>query len=304
MRTAVSFLRPLSLVAALACAAAPASAQGRKLGPLAERASRMSSGFSAVVIQAIDGESVAQLKALVQRNGGSAGHLLRIINAQAGVLPNAAIKALSDNPAVRRVSLDRPTTAALERTGATIGATAVRQQLGYDGTGIGVALIDSGVTAWHDDLSSPAGGQRVAAFVDLVNGRSQPYDDYGHGTHVAGIVAGSGYDSSGARSGVAPGASLVVLKALDANGAGRISQVIAAFDYILAHRAEFNIRIVNLSLSTGVFESYNTDPLTLAAKKLVEAGIVVVAAAGNQGVTADGHTVYGASPHRATRRGC
>jgi subtilisin family serine protease len=155
-------------------------------------------------------------------------------------------------------------------------------------------VIDSGVTSWHDDLSSAAGGQRIAAWVDLVNGRSQPYDDSGHGTHVAGIIAGNGYDSSGARTGIAPGASLVVLKALDANGGGRISHVIAAFDYILAHKTEFNIRVVNLSLSTGVYESVYLDPLTLAAKRLVDAGIVVVAAAGNQGETADGHTQYGA----------
>jgi len=295
MRTVASRVRPLVfLVAALACAAAPASGQGLKLGVLADRASRMSSGFSAVVIQATDVNSLGQLKSLVEQGGGAAGRLLPIINAQAAVLPNAAIKALSDNPGVLRVSLDREMTSAMERTGATVGATAVRQQLGLDGSGIGIALIDSGITAWHDDLSSAAGGQRVAAWVDLVKGKSAPYDDYGHGTHVAGILAGNGYDSSGARSGIAPGSSLVVLKALDATGGGRISHVIAAFDYILAHKTQFNIRVVNLSLSTGVYESFNDDPLTLAAKKLVDAGIVVVAAAGNQGVTADGHTEYGA----------
>ena len=120
-----------------------------------------------------------------------------------------------------------------------------------------------------------------------------PYDDYGHGTHVAGIIAGDGFDSGGARTGVAPGARLTILKVLDDQGNGRISDVIAAFDYILKNRAALNIRVVNLSVATGVYESYTTDPLTLAAKRLVDAGIVVVAAAGNLGRTADGQDAYG-----------
>jgi serine protease AprX len=293
MRTVVSRVRPIVFIVALLWATVPAFAQGRKLGPLADRASTMSSGFSAVVIQGTDVTSLAEIRSFVQGHGGFAGRDLPIINGHAAVLPNAFIKALSDSPAVLRVSIDRDTTLAMERTGATVGATTIRQQLGYTGAGIGVALIDSGITSWHDDLSSAAGGQRIVAWADFVNGRTQPYDDQGHGTHVAGIVAGNGYDSSGARSGIAPGVSLVVLKALDVNGRGRISQVIAAMDYVLAHKAEFNIRIVNLSLSTGVYESYNSDPLTLAAKRLVDAGIVVVAAAGNQGVGADGRTHYG-----------
>ncbi len=84
-------------------------------------------------------------------------------------------------------------------------------------------MIDSGIATWHDDLTRgrvsktfPYGDQRVAKFVDFVDGRSQPYDDNGHGTHVAGIVAGNGYDSLGKKMGVAPNASLVSLKVLDA----------------------------------------------------------------------------------------
>jgi serine protease AprX len=294
MRTTAPIVRFIFLALALVGAAAPASAQPRKLGPLAERAARLASGFSPVIIQAANGGSLSDVRTAIQQNGGIAGRPLPIINAQAAYLPNAALNALSDHASVIRVSLDRSITGVMERTGATVGASVVRDQLGLDGSGVGVALIDSGVTSWHDDLSWPWGGQRVSAFVDLVNGRSQPYDDYGHGTHVAGIVAGNGFDSSGARSGIAPGASLIVLKALDENGGGRISHVIAAFDYVLAHKNEFNIRVVNLSLSSGVFESFTTDPLAVAARKLVEAGIVVVAAAGNAGGAADGRAQYGA----------
>jgi serine protease AprX len=141
------------------------------------------------------------------------------------------------------------------------------------------------VTAWHDDLSR---SQRVVQFVDFVDGSATPIDPYGHGTHVAGIVAGSGFDSDGRRSGIAPGANLIVLRVLDASGQGRISNVIAALEYAVSHRNTFNIRIANLSIGAGVYESAQVDPLTVAARRTVEAGIVVVAAAGNRGRGSDG----------------
>ncbi len=158
---------------------------------------------------------------------------------------------------------------------------------------MGVAVIDSGVTSWHDDLTANGASQRVHHFVDFVNDVTTAYDDYGHGTHVAGIIAGNGLDSGGARSGIAPAAHLIVLKVLDEAGRGHISDVIAALDYVVANKDALNIRVVNLSIATGVYESYDTDPLTLAAKRAVEAGIVVVAAAGNHGRYQDGSDAYG-----------
>src|SRR5205085_8474553 len=171
----------------------------------------------------------------------------------------AALTGLGASSLVRRVALDRTVRDSLDRTTATVGATSVREELGYDGSGIGVAVIDSGVTAWHDDLTQPdvPGSQRVDQFVDFVNGQQTPYDDYGHGTHVAGIIAGNGFDSGGARAGIAPAAHIVALKVLDAYGAGRISDVIAALGYVVDHRTELNIRVANLSIATGVYESYN-----------------------------------------------
>jgi serine protease AprX len=181
----------------------------------------------------------------------------------------------------------------MERTSSTIGTTALRQALGYDGAGVGVAIIDSGITSWHDDLTSYGASQRVHQFVDFVNGGATAYDDYGHGTHVAGIVAGNGFDSGDARSGIAPAAHLIVLKVLDGSGRGHISHVIAALEYAITHKDALSIRIVNLSIATGVYESYDTDPLTLAAKRVVEGGIVVVAAAGNHGRYQNGSDAYG-----------
>jgi serine protease AprX len=208
-------------------------------------------------------------------------------------VPNDALPALASSPLVDRVSSDRRVVGAMERTGPTVGATYVHQTLGYTGAGIGVAVIDSGVTAWHDDLSDGNGNERVAQFVDFVNGATAAYDDYGHGTHVAGIIAGNGYDSSGLRAGIAPDVRLSVLKVLDGTGNGRISDVIAAFDYAVQNKDALGIRVINLSVAGGVYESYNTDPLTLAAKRAVDAGIVVVAAAGNDGTSPQGTTQYG-----------
>ena len=148
---------------------------------------------------------------------------LDIING-AGARPaeQRAERSSAANPAVFRIHYDRPIAAHNYRTAVTVGARTVQDTLGFTGAGVGVAVIDSGITSWHDDLTNltsklfPYGNQRVTKFVDFVNGRTLPYDDNGHGSHVAGIIAGNGYDSNGEKAGIAPGASLVSLKVLDA----------------------------------------------------------------------------------------
>jgi serine protease AprX len=264
------------------------------LDPLLELPASLLTGSSPVIVTAVDTATIDQLALIVQQAGGTPGRRLGIINGLAAVLPNPSILAVAASSLVQHVAYDRMSGGAMERTGPTIGAPLVRAELGVDGSGIGVAVIDSGITAWHDDLANGSGGQRVSQFVDLVSGAPLPYDDYGHGTHVAGIIAGNGFDSGGARSGIAPGANLVIIKALDGSGQGRISDVIAGLDYVVSHQQDFNIRIVNLSVGAGVYESYYSDPLTLAAKRAVDRGIVVVAAAGNAGRTPSGATQYGA----------
>jgi serine protease AprX len=249
-------------------------------------------GRSSVIVQGAGPQALPGLLPALQLLGGRVVRPLPVIDAVTIDLPNAALSALAGVSAVSHLSLDRAINGSMERTGATVGATAVRSRLGLDGAGVGVAIIDSGITAWHDDLGS-AGGQRVDRFVDFTAGRSDPYDDFGHGTHVAGIVAGNGADSGGARTGIAPAAHLTILKVLDGNGHGRISDVIAALGYLVTNKDVLGIRVVNLSVATGVYESCLTDPLTLAARRAVEAGIVVVAAAGNNGRSRQGDVQYG-----------
>ena len=177
----------------------------------------LSAGQSYVIVRAQNAGAVGIVSWLITALGGTLGRTLPILTARAARLPNAAVLTLAASPLVKRIALDRLTLGFNERTSATVGADVVRQQLGYDGAGIGVAVIDSGVTNWHNDLADPAAPttQRVDQFVDFVGGQSQRYDDYGHGTHVAGIIAGNGADSNGARTGIAPKARLVVLKVLD-----------------------------------------------------------------------------------------
>jgi len=263
-----------------------------KLDPLLQIALLNPFRRSRVIVRATSSQTFALVPSLIQQLGGVLGRRLSIIDAQVADIPNVSLLALSATSAVQRIALDRATVGALELTGAVIGATAARQTFGVDGTGVTVAVVDSGVTPAHPDLADSGGVQRVDRFVDFVNGRSAAYDDYGHGTHVTGIVAGNGFDSSGARSGIAPAAHIVALKVLDGSGAGRISNVIAAFGDVLANKDAQHIRVVNVSLGAAVYESYNTDLLTIAAKRLVDAGVVVVAAAGNRGVNA-GNPQYG-----------
>jgi serine protease AprX len=233
--------------------------------------------------------------------GGKLGRQLNLIGAQVLELPNGQLKRLAGHPGVLSIHHDRPIGGSASRVAISSGARSVQQFLGYTGAGVGVAVVDSGVTAWHDDLTynrnnaavMMSNGQRVAAFVDFVNGRSAPYDDNGHGTHVSGIIAGNGYDSWGIRAGIAPESHLVSLKVLDVNGRGVISNAIAALEYVVANRHAYNIRVVNLSIGAAVTESFKTDPLALAAKRAVDAGIVVVTAAGNIGKNALGQPLYG-----------
>jgi subtilisin family serine protease len=256
---------------------------------------RASGGTTRVIVTLQPGAPVpSELQPFVR------GRRFNIINGQVADLPNDQLNRFAAYPSVFSIHYDRPTGTTNFRTSVTVGANIAQRLLGLSGAGVGVAVIDSGVAMFHDDFTnrlgpttSPFGNQRVAAFVDFVNGHPSPYDDNGHGTHVTGIIAGNGYDSGGQRAGMAPDASLVSLKVLDADGRGTISNIIAALEWVLSNHTTYNIRIVNLSVGAGIYESYWTDPLTLAAKRLVDAGIVVVASAGNLGKNAAGKPQYG-----------
>jgi serine protease AprX len=200
---------------------------------------------------------------------------------------------LSGDPAVKPwMSVSNQSTAAdLTRAGQGGGLLGLGAIPAVSGQGIGVAVVDSGITP-HAALAN-----KVVANVSFVTGDPSTLDAFGHGTHVAGIIAGSG---SAARNvtnlydgGIAPGVQLVNVRVLGADGSGQTSDVIAGIEWAVANRKQYNIRVINLSIGHPVDEPSLTDPLCEAVAGAVNAGIVVVAAAGNDGLAADGSMVLG-----------
>jgi serine protease AprX len=156
------------------------------------------------------------------------------------------------------------------------------------GRGVGVAVIDSGVDPTHNALRG-----RVAASVDFTGGDG--IDRYGHGTHVAALIAGGQGRLAETREyqGVAPGARIISLRVLGDDGSGSASNLIEAIDWAIDNRKAYDIRVINLSLGAPVLQPYRDDPVCEAVQRAVAAGIVVVAAAGNFGRTKDGKLVFG-----------
>ena len=256
-----------------------------------DRSNRIS-GWSRVIVQFVGEPDVRVF------GRGNAGRKLGQ-SAQVAEIENTSLMTLAADTRVAKVWIDRPVVPTLERTSGAIGSTLAREEFGVSGKGVGVAVVDSGITSFHDDLYGGHGRNadtNVVHFKDFTGangGGNKATDDFGHGTHVAGIIGGSGYDSDGKRTGIAPNASLIGLRVLDANGQGYISDVIAAIDYAISIKGTYNIRVINLSVAAAPTESYFTDPLTLAAQRAVQAGIVVVASAGNLGRNDYGETQFG-----------
>ena len=206
---------------------------------------------------------------------------------------DSAFDHLSGDPLVKiGMSVSNQATAADQvRAGVAGGLLGLGAIPGVNGEGIGVAVVDSGISP-HAALVN-----KVVANVSLITGDTSVSDAFGHGTHVAGIIAGN---STAARTvtglytgGIAPGVQLVNVRVLGPDGVGRTSDVIAGIEWAIANRAQYNIRVINLSLGHPVMEPSATDPLCEAVAEAVQAGIVVVAAAGNDGVAADGSRILG-----------
>ena len=214
----------------------------------------------------------------------------------------ADFQAMSQDSAFAHISADVPVVADMAITNQVTGASAMWQGTssllgllstsGYNGTGIGVAVVDSGI-APHSALDS-----RVIARVNLVSWEgSSSGDPYGHGTHVAGIIGGNTsaakHVTTAFAGGSAPGVKLIDVRVLGATGVGYTSDVIAGIDWAVANRSKYGIRVINLSLGHAVSEPAAIDPLCQAVARAVQAGVVVVASAGNYGLTSAGAPVLG-----------
>jgi serine protease AprX len=285
----------LILVAAL-CGLAPATVRAQGLLSLVDRPLQQLGG----------GLGLGSVRVIVRAERGALGSILRIVLLLGGKLvathgfidgvtltiPAISLNLLVRVPGVLSISLDSPVVGgplvdgpgAESHLAATLGLdehSLVGQ--GIDGRGVGVAVIDSGL--------AQTGTYEIRRFVDFTqssrgltyNDRAQPSDEYGHGTHVGGLIAGNGAGSNGRYRGVAPGVSLIGLKVLDRNGAGYTSDVLEALEYAIANRQALNLRAINMSLGHPIFEAADRDPLVLGVEAAARAGIVVVVSAGNFG---------------------
>jgi len=196
-----------------------------------------------------------------------------------------------DIPVRTWMSVSNAATAADQVRAGSSGLLGIGGIPAVNGQGIGVAVIDSGVNP------HPALKNRIVANVSLVTGDPSYLDAFGHGTHVAGIIAGGAAAAVGVtplyNGGIAPGANIINVRVLDADGAGLTSDVIAGIDWAVANRSKYNIRILNLSLGHRVAEPAALDPLDQAVARAVQAGLIVIAAAGNEGAAADGTPIMG-----------
>jgi serine protease AprX len=229
-----------------------------------------------------------------------------LINAVSATLLPGDVINLSNQSNVAYISLDRNVGATLDYADGAVNAP-LAWNSGLDGTGIGIAVIDSGIYP-HADLSNSWGQSRIVYRQSFIGGSAQ-YDDYGHGTHVAGIAAGNGKSSSVPGTlhllrGIAPNANLLDLRVLDKNGASTDSAVIAAIQQAVQLKNKYNVRVINLSLGRPIFESCARDPLCQAVEAAWKSGIVVVTEAGNLGRNGYATVLSPGNSPRAITVGC
>ncbi|MBV9308736.1 MAG: S8 family peptidase [Acidobacteriaceae bacterium] len=292
MKKIVSFL----LAAAIACSAGTPK---NKISSDLASAGKTSAAQVQVVVQwniSIGTATTQKISAL----GGTVISEFPAVRSGVYNVPPSALDALSADGDVKYVSVDRKIhkkAASVGITSATINAQ-YAWAAGYSGSGIGVAVLDSGIN--EDDNLGVSVHKPVYTEDFTVSISTQPdgkpgpkpdsygLDWYGHGQHIAGIIASNGKESNCGNCtqtfvGIAPGANLIDLKVLDTNGEGSDSYVIAAIDRAIALKSTYNIRVMNLSLGRPVYESYTQDPLCQAVEAAWKAGIVVVVSAGNDG---------------------
>ena len=288
---------PARLLAALsACLLASITATTLVAAPAAQPPSP---GMSAVIVRA-QAPALAGLEHSVVRAGGSVVRELRVINGFSAKVPGARLAALRELPGVLSVTADAPLAFhsdynptsdpySMASTAADLGAASVWSQ-GITGAGIDVAVVDSGVAPVPGLLGDGKLVNGPDLSFDSPNPSLRHLDAFGHGTFMAGLIAGrdSGADVNQPGTsylGIAPDARIVNVKVGSATGAVDVSQVIAGIDWVVQHRHDngLNIRVLNLSLGSDSAQSYQVDPLAYAAEVAWRSGIVVVAAAGNDG---------------------
>jgi serine protease AprX len=255
------------------------------LAPAAVIPATASSGGPArsVIVQ---GTSAAAVRAAVAAHGGTVTQDLWIINGVAADVPEgeladlraaAGITQVSDNGAIQIQGNPSPLHAPSAVYPKVVGADRLWSE-GVEGDGVTVAVLDTGITPVNDLAGRVIGG------IDFSGGNNPYNDEFGHGTFVAGIIAGNGASSNGAYKGVAPKAKLVSVKIAGRNGASDITNLLAGIQWAVSFRQQYGIRVLNLSVGgTDAIQPYLLSPLNAAVEKAWDAGLVVTVSASNNG---------------------
>jgi serine protease AprX len=277
----------------------PTPASAASVQPqLIELAVQMPDKVISVIAQKMD--TTQRAEKMVIALGGTVTKDLHIINAFAAEMPAGEVPKLAASGTVRWVSLDGALERAAKPTPKTedipeepspglppnfyLDTMNVREvwDMGFHGEGIGVAVIDSGISMDRD--FSPVIGKpksRIVWQMSFNDNSFKTADATGHGTHVAGIIGGNGTASDGYYRGVAPKVNLVNLKISDENGMANESDAVAALQWVFDNKDNYNIRVVNLSVQSSTEITYHQSPMDAAAEILWFNGVVVVVAAGN-----------------------
>ena len=298
-RVLVAFMATMLMALALAMPGA-----GRSTAATASRATaavddalvRVTHGTVNVIVQRTSTGSRRHVERTVAAHHGHINLQLPIVNGFSATVPASAVPAIAADPSVRVISLDRKmspqgtTSSSIRSVYPQVVRSTTMQQNGYDGRGVTVGLIDTGI-ADVADLSGrvlPVTDDITGAVSSCENlsGETGCQDSYGHGTFVAGLIAGNGAASGGKWKGAAPAANLVSIKIAGRDGSADVSNVIAGIQFAVSFKDKYGIKVLNLSLGTDSTQSYKVDPLNYAVEKAWDAGIVVVVSAANLGPAA------------------
>ncbi|HLJ53811.1 MAG TPA: S8 family peptidase [Chthonomonadaceae bacterium] len=296
VRGLVTSLITASTLLSAAFAGSPVKADllSQKCDQFLAQTAHRSTGRRVSVIIRLDGELAAPDQNALRELGVDVYRHLPVIHSIAASVPKHNLSRLAELKFVARLSLDAAVKKCDEFTVGSSRADVAYSSYGLTGQGVGVAVVDSGISV-HEDLTKPGllgtfllSQNRILKSVNFVATDTTTSDLCGHGTHVAGIIGGNGTASSGLLAtrtfyGIARKVNLVSVRVLDRVGEGDVSTAIAGIQWVINNRTTYNIRVLNLSLGHPVGESYTTDPLCQAVESAWNAGIVVVCAAGNDG---------------------
>lgn len=262
------------------------------------------------IVQALSSSDASRI---VSESGGNVVKQLGLINGVVAELTDAQYAELKNDPDVDAVTKNIEVKST-SKSGAGLNGTNGKTNTdypevvgadlawgaGYTGQGVTVAILDTGIAKLPSLKKSANGNDRLIAWYDAIDGGNKPVDQNGHGSHIAGIIANSDTGGDGSWNGIAPNANIVAVRVLDDTGHGTYESVISGMQWVVDHKDEYGIRILNLSLVSEVQSPYWADPLNQAVTAAWSKGLVVIVAAGNDGPSPMSISNPGNNPYAIT----